>query len=197
LIYDDVKNEIKKYQEELDKESIDIINNYYQKEHLINKKDFATAIRLFTTLVLFQEEDKENKIKSNHNNLVNYLKTSDLWKKDIYDNEDFNKNLNELKLINAKISQIIHLYEVLGRDIEDNFYDDVKGYIDKEKSKIIESDDVKKNDTLAKNYLTIDVDNESFKKKSDDDADDDNDDDDDDPFKKKSDDEDDEGERDD
>ena len=47
--------------------------------------------------VFIQEEDKENKIKSNRNNLVNYLRSSDLWKSDIYNNEDFNKSLNELK----------------------------------------------------------------------------------------------------
>ena len=135
MIYEDVKKEIKNYQEELDNKSIDIINNYYKKEHLITKKDFAYAIRLFMTLVLLPEEDKENKIKSNHNNIVNYLKSSDLWKKDIYDNEDFNKNLDELKSINAHINQIISLYEVLGNDIEDNFCDDVKEQINKEKSK--------------------------------------------------------------
>ena len=135
MIYEDVKNEIRDYQEELDNKSKEILDNYYQKEHLISKKDFASAIRLFITLVLLPEEDKENKIKSNHNNIVNYLKSSDLWKKDIYDNEDFNKNLNELKLINAQINQITSLYEALGKDIEDNFCDDVKEQIEKEKSK--------------------------------------------------------------
>ena len=118
-IYKDIMNEIKKYQEELDDTSKDKINDYYQKTHLISKKDFAYAIRLFTTLILFLEEDKENKIKYNRNNLVNYLRSSDLWKSDIYDNEDFNKNLNELKSITTvQINQIVDLYDVLGRDIK-------------------------------------------------------------------------------
>ena len=134
LIYEDVKNEIKKYQEELDNKSIEKLNNYYKEKHLITKKDFAYAIRLFITLVLLPEEDKINKIKSNRNNLVNYLKSSDLWNKEIYDNDGFNKNLNDLKKINFHINQIIYLYEVLVKDIEDNFLEDVEEEIRKEKN---------------------------------------------------------------
>ena len=105
---------------------MNIIKKTKKNEPLISKKDFSCALRLFITLILFPEQDKENKIKSNRNNVLDYLKSSDLWKKDIYDNEDFNKTLKELKLINAQINQIIQLYEVLGKDIEDNFIDDIK-----------------------------------------------------------------------
>ena len=105
----------------MDEESKKKIDDYYSdKVHTIKKEDFACAIRLFTTLVLFLEkdkEDKEKKIKNNNNNLINYLKASDLWR-DIYDHPDFNKNLNELRDINVKINQIIPLYEVLGKDIK-------------------------------------------------------------------------------
>ena len=132
LIFDMVKYELKNYQNELDNKSKEFIKDYYLKNHLITKKDFACAIRLFTTLVLFLEEDKEKKINSNRNNLINYLKGTDLWNSDIYSNDDFNKNLNELKLFNVQISQIISLYEVLGKDIEDNFCEDVKVQIEKE-----------------------------------------------------------------
>ena len=55
------------------------------------------SLLLSRNIILLQEEDKENKIKSNRNNLVNYLSSLDLWKSDIYNNEDFNKSLNELK----------------------------------------------------------------------------------------------------
>ena len=78
------------------------------------------------TLVLFLEDDKENKIKLNRNNIINYLKAPDLWNKDIDDMQTFYLNLNELKSINAQINQIISLYELLGKDIEDNFFDEVK-----------------------------------------------------------------------
>ena len=131
LIYKDLEKEIKNYQINLKDESKEIINNYYKEEHTITKKDFASAIRLFITLVLYLEEDKDNKILSNCNNIVNYLKSSDLWSKDIYSNDDFNKNLNELKSFNIQINQIINLYEFLGKDIEDNFYNDVKEQIKK------------------------------------------------------------------
>ena len=126
-IYNDVNSEINKYQIELNDDSKNIIDDYYKKQHHINKTDFAKAIRLFMTLVLFLEEDKENKIKSNRNNIINYLKTPDLWNKDIYDDDkNFYLNLNELKSINVQINQIIPLYKHLGKDIEDNFFDDVK-----------------------------------------------------------------------
>lgn len=74
------------------------------------------AIRIFIALVLIPEEDKENKIKKNKNNIVKYLKSSDLWNQDIH-SIDFNKNLNEIKELNIQINQITSFYEVLGRDI--------------------------------------------------------------------------------
>ena len=55
------------------------------------------SLLLSRNIILLQEEDKENKIKTNLNNIVNHLRSSDLWKSDIYNNEDFNKSLNELK----------------------------------------------------------------------------------------------------
>ena len=167
-IYKDVMNEIKKYQENLDENSKEMIKNYYQKEkkNYISKKDFAYAIRLFTTLILLPEEDKENKIKSNRNNLVNYLRSSDLWKSDIYDNDDFNKNLNELKSINAQINQIVDLYYDLGKDIEDDYFDDVKEQIKKENSK--KKDDVD-DGKYAPKIVNDDDDKYAHKEESDDD----------------------------
>ena len=147
LVYENAMKEIKDYQVDLDDESIKVINEYYQQDQkklLISKKDFSCALRLFITLILLPEEDKEKKIKSNRNNVVNYLKSSDLWKEDIYNSEDFNKTLNELKLINAQINQIIQLYEILGKDIEDNFIDDIK-------EEIGEKPPAKKDDVAKKN----------------------------------------------
>ena len=126
---------MKKYQKNLDKESIEQIKNIYLKENIIDKKSFAHAIRIFITFVLFLEEDKEKKIKSNLNNIINYLKTPDLWNKNIYENQDFNVNLNKLKIINAHINQIVDLYDKLGKDIEDNFYDDAKNKLKKKMRK--------------------------------------------------------------
>ena len=130
LIYEDIIKELKKYQETLDNETIEKINTYYKKDHTIKKKDLAYAIRIFITLVLIPEEDKENKIKKNKNNIVKYLRSPDLWNQDIH-SIDFNKNLNEIKELNIQINQITSFYEVLGRDIEDTIYDDVKDEINK------------------------------------------------------------------
>jgi hypothetical protein len=135
---------MKNYKQVLNDESKKILNEYYQKSktHLISKKDFACAIRLFITLVLFLEEDKENKLKNNRNNTLNYLKAPDLWSKEIYEDQNFNKNLNELKSINAPINQIISLYECLGKDIEDNYFEDIK--------KEIKNDNIKKETNTTK-----------------------------------------------
>jgi len=141
LNFDLIKEELKNYQNELDENSKEVINNYYQKQHPISKKDFSCAIRLFISLILFLEEDKENKIKLNTNNLINYLKASDFWSNDVYENDDFNKNLNELKSINAQVSQIINLYEYLGRDIEPNFVEEVIKQIEKENNPLEEKAD--------------------------------------------------------
>ena len=60
-------------------------------------------------------------------------------------------NLNKLKIINAHINQIVDLYDKLGKDIEDNFYDDVKKQIEKENEKVVAQnklidDEIKKED---------------------------------------------------
>ena len=133
-IYEDANKEIKCYQKTLDDKSKKLIDK------LINKKDIACAIRLFVTLVLFPEKDKENKIKANLENIVNYLNAPDLWDKEIFDDIDFYKNLNKLKLINIHINQIVSLLEYLGQDIEDNFFDDVKNIIEEENNEIVDDD---------------------------------------------------------
>ena len=166
LIFELVKDNLKDYQNELDDKSKELIEDYYKNEHLISKKDFSCAIRLFTTLVLFFEEDKKNKIKLNQYNIVKFLKASDLWKRDIYNNNEFNKNLNELKLINAQISQIISLYETLGKDIEPNFVEDVIKEIDKNKKVIEKKPNSEDGDDK-------DEEDNFFEKKNDDDDDDD------------------------
>ena len=171
-------DELKDYQENLDKESEKKVDNYSEKDHPIKKENFACAIRLFTTLVLFLEkekEDKEKKIKNNRNNLVNYLKAPDLWR-DIYDLPYFNKNLNELRDINAKISQIISLYKALGKDIKDTDYDDVRTQIEKENEKSvhdgsIDEGDDNNNKSDDDHNDEEDDDDDEFEKKSDDDND--------------------------
>ena len=174
-VYENIKTELDKYQEKLSDTSKEAINNYYQKKEPINKKDIAYAIRIFATLVLSQEKDKKNKIQSNHNNLVNYLRVSELWAKDIYDNPDFNKKLNELKLWNVEVNQAIPLYEYLGKDIENEFFEDVKKRIENEKA---EKNIVKKiekeepNEVMEENQKVEEEEEDPFAKKDSDEDDD-------------------------
>lgn len=135
MINEYIKKEIKEYQEKLGEEKKEKLNNYYKelkneegsniKKHIINKEDFATSIRLFTALVLFREKEK-NKIKENRKNIVNYLKVPDLWDYEIYANEKFIENLNELKSYNIQINQILELYNLLVEDNENNFTEKVE-----------------------------------------------------------------------
>ena len=122
LIFKDIKKEIKKYQiqnengkrDQLDEKTIKQLNVYFEKKKsIINKKDLENAIRIFISLVLFRERDKENKIKLNHKNLIDYLKSPDLWDNKKYIEQEFNKSLDELKLCNIKINQTLWLYNYL------------------------------------------------------------------------------------
>ena len=126
LIFGDLIKEINNYQEELNDTSKEIINEYFTSEHLISKKDLSCAIRLFISLVLSLEEDKEAKIAQNDNNIMNYLFQLDFWKKEIYTNENFIQNYKEIKSFNIKINQIVSLFNFIGKDFEDDFNDDVK-----------------------------------------------------------------------
>ena len=151
LIFVDIKNEMMKYQEEkeqkgqkeeneeketeeqkvtkpkeiisnLDEKITAQLDEYYKKKDIIiGKEELENAIRLFITLVLFREKDKENKIKLNRKNLIDYLKSPDLWDIKVYKNENFNQNLNELKLIKIKINQTILLFNYLtgGKEIDE------------------------------------------------------------------------------
>ena len=134
LIFNDIKEELKKYQDanndyQLEQKLIDKLNDYYEKEPLIDKDDLKNSIRLFMTLILFREEDKENKIKNNHRNLINYLKVPDLWDKILYNEDKFLENLDELKDFKIQVNQIIPLYNYLTENKEDNFCEEIENYI--------------------------------------------------------------------
>ena len=128
VIFEDLVYEMKAYQGEFDYDWENLkyeCDKYYQKKHLISRKDFTNAIRLFIELILFPEEDKEN-IKSNKNNIVNYLNSSAFWDMNLYNNNEFLKNLNELKTLDLKINQIIYLYKYLNDNSDKNLFDDVE-----------------------------------------------------------------------
>ena len=143
LIYKIVEDEIKDYQEELEGNEKEIENKknnldkYYENEPLISKENLASAIRLFMTLVLFREKDKEKKIKSNRKNIFIYLKAPDLWDMNLYNDEKFKENLNKLRRINIKVNQILWLYNYLVGNKPEKKSEDIKNYneIKKEENK--------------------------------------------------------------
>ena len=168
-IFETIKSELIKYQEKkLNDISCDAINKYFEKKDpLISKKDIAYAIRIFSELVLSQEKDKKEKNQKNNNNLFNYLKTPELWTRELYNNPDFNKHLNELKLWNVQINQIIPLYEYLGKDIDDKYFDDVKKRIENENNE--KKEEVKILNEPQKKEEDVDEDPFANKNNSDDD----------------------------
>ena len=174
-----VKEEIKNYQEESEDEMDDLnedirndledkkkkLDEYYTKEALITKKDFAFAIQMFMALVLFREKDKSNKIKMNTHNIVNYLQAPDFWKNQIYKKEKFKKGLYELRIINIQINQIVWLFNYLigpergNKDKEnknkkkEKDVKDKKQYLEKEESNEANNNAIKLKIKTDKNYI--------------------------------------------
>ena len=81
-------------------------------------------------IVLFDEKDKENKIKGNKKNLMNYLNVADLWDKGTFKDNKFNSDLGILKKFNIQVNKIIWLYDFLteGEEEEDP-EKEIKDYI--------------------------------------------------------------------
>ena len=150
LIYKNVIKDIINYQEKLNEQSIEKINNYFNKNRFINKAYFAYVIRLFIILVLYFEEDKENKIKNNCNNIMNYL-----WDKNKQNNTELKDDINELEHINIKVNQIISLYEIIGNDFANKFFNDINKKLKEKKEKknnISEDEDDFNGNDINDNY---------------------------------------------
>ncbi len=142
LIFPKIKNELKAFQIKLETEQEEEIKKYFEKPTIINDKIFKATIRAFIVLFLNFEKDKENNIKQNENNIINYLNIIDIWDITIYSKENFKEELNNLRQLNIKINQIVSLYDFLGDDINTNYFEDVQKELDKEKEskKIIEKE---------------------------------------------------------
>ena len=119
-----------------------VIRNCFKKQEIINDKVFKAAIRTFFVLFLNFEKDKENNIKQNENNLINYFDILDLWDITTFSKENFKEELNNIKQLNIKVNQIVSLYDVLVDDINSQYFEVVQKEIDKEKEsqKIIEKE---------------------------------------------------------
>ena len=54
------------------------------------------------------------------------MNSSAFWDMNLYNNNEFLKNLNELKSLDLKINQIIYLYKYLNNNSDKNLFDDVE-----------------------------------------------------------------------
>ena len=132
LIFQRIKIKLKPFQYELEDKQKKLINKCFGEKNIIKDKIFKLAIRTFIVFYLNFEKDKENNIKENNNNIVNYFDIPDLWDKAISGKGDFHKELNDLKELNIKLNQVIYLYDFLGEDINENFFEDVEKLLKKE-----------------------------------------------------------------
>ena len=134
LIFQKIKYGLKAFQIELENEKKEDINACFENQIIIDKKIFKSAIRAFIVLFLNFEKDKENNIKQNENNIINYLNNlDDIWDITTMSKENFKEELNNIKKLNIKINQIISLYDFLGDDIDTKYFEEVQKEIDKEK----------------------------------------------------------------
>ena len=138
LIFEDIIiKELEKYQiegENLQKEKIDECLQKLYKSYNMTKEEFTYAIRLFISLFLYNEENKENKIKNNCNNISFYLNIPDLWDSRIFSNKEALKIvLNEIKELNITINQVLSLYKLLEDNIEEKYFSEVKDQIERDK----------------------------------------------------------------
>ena len=153
IIFKYIKKDIEKYQEQNEnkngvdknKENIEEIKEeknininekiiqksdeiFSKKDIIIKKESLASAIRLFISLVLYreQEKDKDKKIKFNKKNIVDYLKGEDLWETRIYKNSEFEKNLGNIKELNIKINGILWYYNYLIDYKDEKFEEEIE-----------------------------------------------------------------------
>ena len=132
LIFKKIKNGLKPFQIELKSEQKDLIQKCFEQHNVINEKIFKSAIRTFIILFLNMEKDKENNIKENKNNIVNYLDIPDIWDSATSNKRNFREELDNIKGLNISINQILYLYDYLGEDITSEYFEDVQKELKKD-----------------------------------------------------------------
>ena len=134
-----IKDEFKEFQddniEEKKEEKIKKYFNGQNKNKLIERNTFRNAIRLFLTLYLNNEKEKEEKIKNNSNNVANYLNIKDIWIEINTNKKEFKDELKEIKELKIQINQILSIYDLLRDENEDDSksYEDIEKEIKKRK----------------------------------------------------------------
>ena len=133
LIFAKINNALKDFQNDIDDEKKDAIKNCFKKQTVINEKVFKDAIRTFIVFFLNFEKDKENNIKQNENNIINYFDIPDIWDITISSLGNFKEELNNISQLNIKVNQILSLYDYLGDDIDSKYFEDVIRELENEK----------------------------------------------------------------
>ena len=116
-----------KYQIEIEEEKKKLINRHFNRNDIIIKKeDFVLSTRLFISLFLFNEENKEKEIRNNSKNIIDcYRNIPDIWKCEFQNREGRNKirtELEEIKKMNINVNQIIVIEELFGKEFEKWFF---------------------------------------------------------------------------
>ena len=175
LTYPSLIKELFEIKVEIPKDKIDEINNYFNEKHLIDKDIFAFSIRLFICSFLSEEKDKANKIKKNSNNIVNYLDIPDIWKNNVYCKSEFKQELNQIKNLKIQLNQIYSLSEIIGRDIDDNYFLDLKKELKRreDEKRALENEVENKEEKNEENQEEEEEEEDDYYKKVDDDDDDD------------------------
>ena len=106
---------------------------------------------MFICLVLFREKDKNKKIKENKKNLIDYLNIEDLWEKQIFSSDKFNKDLNDLKELKIQINKIIWLYDYLVEGEEEDYIKEIEDYIENKDEKEKQNNPEEKNEIILNN----------------------------------------------
>ena len=179
IFYTKIKDEFVNYQisEKIEDKKENKIKKYFTNDKLlINQEAFRSAIRLLITLYLYIENNKEEKIKKNNNNLAKYLNLKDIWVNTRMEKKEFKEELKDIKKLNIKLNEIIHVYNLINNDKDDDekYLEDVRKEYNikkKEKENIVENSD--KEDESEKS----DKDDDDNKSDNDDDNKSDNDDD--------------------
>ena len=146
----DKKEKSKFYFDEITIKKLDEI--FEKKDMIIKKESLATAIRLFISIVLYREKekDKDKKIKLNRKNIIEYLKSKDIWEANIYNDGQFEENLEKIKSLNIKIKEILWFYYYLIDNKDEGFENEVKEHLkkikDKEEKKRLEKERIEVED---------------------------------------------------
>ena len=132
LIFRRIKQALKPFQYALIEEQKSLIKNSFEEKGIIKENIFKLALRTFIVFFINLEKDKNKNIKENNSYIINYLDIPDLWDPTIYNQENFKKELNDLKEMNVKVNQTIYLYDFLGDDIDEKYFENVIKILKKE-----------------------------------------------------------------